>query len=53
MSQVGFETPQASSAWTAKAREIALARLLNNLVRRPAGEFDRYLEQAGIIELRG
>src|SRR5258708_31046853 len=38
-------------AWTATSSEIALARLLNDLVGRPRGDFDRYMEQAAIIEL--
>jgi hypothetical protein len=43
----------AGSGWTAKASEIAFARLLQELVRRPAGEFDRYLQSAGIAEVPG
>ena len=36
--------------WTAKASEIALARLLDRIAR-SMSEFDRYLEQAGIVEV--
>jgi hypothetical protein len=37
--------------WTAKASEIALARLLNELVQRPPGEFNRYMDQSSIVEV--
>jgi hypothetical protein len=39
------------SGWTAKTSEIALARLLQELACMPAGEFERYLESAGIAEV--
>ncbi|HVB45176.1 MAG TPA: hypothetical protein VNF47_21070 [Streptosporangiaceae bacterium] len=39
-------------AWTAKASEIALARLINGLANPWAAEFDHYLEKrAAIIEI--
>jgi hypothetical protein len=37
--------------WTATKTDIALARLLNELVQRPAGEFERYMSQSGIVEI--
>lgn len=37
------------SGWTASADEIALARLLQELVGRPAGQFDSYMARAGIV----
>ena len=37
--------------WTAPASDVALARLLQELLQRPAGEFDRYMEQVGIVEV--
>ena len=36
--------------WTVKASDIAVARLLDRLVR-PTSEFDRYLDQTGAIEV--
>lgn len=36
--------------WTAKASDVAVARLLDGVVR-PSSEFDRYLDQAGIVEV--
>ena len=36
---------------TAKASEVALARLLNRFAQRPYEEFDRYFEQSGIVEV--
>lgn len=39
--------------WTAKASEVALARLLNDLVLRLDGEFARYFEESGIVEVPG
>lgn len=37
------------TGWTAKADEVGLARLLQELVRRPEGQFNRYMEGAGIV----
>lgn len=37
--------------WTAKASEIALARLLDGISHGTASEFDSYLGRAGIIEV--
>ncbi len=39
--------------WTAPTSHVALARLINNLVNRPEGEFDRYLQQTGLTETPG
>lgn len=36
--------------WTAKASAVAVARLLDSIVR-PSSEFDRYFRQAGIAEV--
>jgi hypothetical protein len=43
---MGYET----IAWTAKASEVAIARLLDRMVR-SVGEFDRYFSDAGIVEI--
>jgi hypothetical protein len=40
-------------AYSAKASEIALARLLDRIVRGQSSEFDRCFEQAGIVEVPG
>jgi hypothetical protein len=37
--------------WTARKSEVALARLLQELLQRPAGEFDNYMTQTGIAEV--
>ncbi len=39
-------------AWTARASHVALARLLNDIVRRPEpGMLERHMEQADVIEV--
>jgi hypothetical protein len=38
-------------AWTAKASEVAVARLLDRIIRGPSSEFDSKLDQAGIVEV--
>jgi hypothetical protein len=45
------ERARDGSGWTAKASKIALARLLQELAHMPAGEFDQYLQSAGIDEV--
>jgi hypothetical protein len=39
--------------WTAKASEVALARLLQAMVHGKGGEFESYLARAGIVEVPG